>query len=49
MAAFEPAVGALLLAFDEAGATPDRERLLATIPPAALYETRSSDTPVVWL
>jgi N-acetylglucosamine kinase-like BadF-type ATPase len=49
MASFEPAVGALLLAFDEAGATPDRERLRATIPPAELYETRTSDTPVVWL
>jgi N-acetylglucosamine kinase-like BadF-type ATPase len=49
MARFEPAVGSLLLAFDEAGATPDVERLADTIPPAELYETRSSNAPVVWL
>lgn len=49
MASLEPAVGALLLAFDEAGVAPDNGRLLATIPSAELYETRSSDAPVVWL
>jgi N-acetylglucosamine kinase-like BadF-type ATPase len=41
--AFEPAVGALLLAFDAAGiaVTPEVEaRLRATVPPAALWDTR---------
>jgi N-acetylglucosamine kinase-like BadF-type ATPase len=36
-ARFEPAAGALLLAFDEAGIAPDPERLLASLPPAALF------------
>ena len=41
-ARFEPAVGSLLLAFDEAGTRPDVERVATTIPPPALYETRAS-------
>ena len=36
-ARFEPAAGALLLAFDEAGAAPDLERLEASLPPADLF------------
>lgn len=49
MARFEPAVGALMLAFDEQDIEPDVERLTGTIPPSELYETVSSDGPVVWL
>lgn len=41
-AAHEPVVGALLFAFDEAGITPDPERMRATAPPAATFATMSS-------
>lgn len=37
--AFEPVVGALLLAFDETGASPDPERLRASFPAPSLFET----------
>ncbi|MEO9176801.1 MAG: BadF/BadG/BcrA/BcrD ATPase family protein [Gaiellales bacterium] len=36
-ARFEPAAGALLLAFDEAGIAADLERLAESLPPAALF------------
>jgi N-acetylglucosamine kinase-like BadF-type ATPase len=36
-ARFEPAAGALLLAFDEAGSAADLERLAGSLPPAALF------------
>jgi N-acetylglucosamine kinase-like BadF-type ATPase len=49
MARFEPAVGALLMAFDAHGIEPDVERLVASIPPAELYATFSIDTPTIWL
>ena len=49
MARLEPAVGALLLAFDEQDLSPDMEQLMESIPPAELYETRSSTAPVNWL
>jgi len=49
MARFEPAVGALLMAFDEHGTEPDLERLMDTIPPAELYATISVDAPTIWL
>jgi N-acetylglucosamine kinase-like BadF-type ATPase len=49
MARFEPAVGALLLAFDELRIEPDIDRLIATIPPAELYATIAIDTPTIWL
>ena len=38
----EPAVGVLLLAFDEAGLVPDGDLLRATMPPASLFETGSA-------
>jgi N-acetylglucosamine kinase-like BadF-type ATPase len=38
-AEFEPAVGALLLAFDELGIEPDLDKLRASLPDAALYHT----------
>jgi N-acetylglucosamine kinase-like BadF-type ATPase len=37
--AAEPVYGALLLAFDEAGIVPDRDRLVATGPPADFFRT----------
>ena len=49
MARFEPAVGALLLAYDEQGLEPDMEQLTDTIPPAELYATIGVDTPTIWL
>ncbi len=49
MARFEPAVGALLMAFDEHGLEPDLEQLIDTIPPAELYTTIGVDTPTIWL
>jgi N-acetylglucosamine kinase-like BadF-type ATPase len=49
MARFEPAVGALLMAFDEHGLEPDLEQLLDTIPPPELYTTIGVDTPTIWL
>ena len=49
MARFEPAVGALLLAFDEHGIEPDMELLVDTIPAADLYATIAVDTPTIWL
>ena len=42
MSRFEPVVGAVLMALEAAGVTPDEpvlERLTATLPPAALFET----------
>jgi N-acetylglucosamine kinase-like BadF-type ATPase len=36
-ARFEPAAGALLMAFDEAGIVPDLERLTGSLPPAGLF------------
>jgi N-acetylglucosamine kinase-like BadF-type ATPase len=36
-ARFEPAAGALLLAFDEAGVAPDPEQLATSLPPAELF------------
>ena len=49
MARFEPAVGALLMAYDEQGLEPDMEQLIDTIPPAELYATIGVDTPTIWL
>jgi hypothetical protein len=49
MARFEPAVGALLMAFDEHGLEPDLEQLIDTIPPPELYTTIGVDTPTIWL
>ena len=43
-AAHEPAVGALLFAFDRAGVEADEARLEATAPPAATYATSVSPT-----
>jgi N-acetylglucosamine kinase-like BadF-type ATPase len=40
-ATWEPAAGALLLAYDEAGAEPDTERLRATLPADSYFATRS--------
>jgi N-acetylglucosamine kinase-like BadF-type ATPase len=49
MARFEPAVGALLMAFDEHGSEPDLERMTDTIPPPELYATISVEAPTIWL
>jgi hypothetical protein len=49
MARFEPAVGALLMAFDEHGIEPDVDRLVESIPSAELYATIAIDTPTIWL
>jgi len=43
-AAHEPAVGALLFAFDRAGVKADEARLRATAPPAATYATTITPT-----
>jgi N-acetylglucosamine kinase-like BadF-type ATPase len=43
-AAHEPAVGALLFAFDRAGVAADEARLEATAPPAATYATAVTPT-----
>jgi hypothetical protein len=43
-AVHEPAVGALLFAFDRAGVEADEARLEATAPPAATYATSGSPT-----
>jgi hypothetical protein len=40
-ATWEPAAGALLLAFDEAGEEPDPVRLRETLPADAFFATRS--------
>jgi N-acetylglucosamine kinase-like BadF-type ATPase len=48
-ARFEPAAGALLLAFDAAGVVLDSDRLEASLPSAELFASASGGEPVIWI